>query len=575
MSEFVKQQVDFLNVVFDKSLNECSPQASQPSQIKLPLFPHQRACLHEMVSRVQTPSFIWGNQSVFSKIGILGDKNNSGKTLTALSFLAQDQENPINIATQQLNPSSNPFFFSIESYQGNLNSQNEQIIVVNVIIVPPQIFYQWKKTIENYTTLKVFTVDTKSNLSGIQQIPHNSIFLVNSRLFKNFNLFSKNKNLQYKYFFIDEASYIFLSSNDPLIEAGYIWLITSDWFPLISKNPIGNVSQILESSDSSLHPEFIEFIEKLKTSYQVHGINSAYIKNYMPFYHDARYAMIIRSTNKFIETFLPRRPEFQELITCRPSFNRSSINSFFNLQGNMDKIADFVPYICYDLNIMKFSAEEIIQQDFSGNCDLFMARIQDDCSICLDTPKQKVLTPCCHRVYCASCLLKNCFSRSKCPTCRTSFDISAIKIIKSNDFLIQKELKNKNETLLKYLCDFSGNRTIVYSIHQNLYYNIKDKLDSVGLRSDILECSVSTNQKKLKDFQDKKYNILFISDVLLLQLHGIECGFVDCIILANEILYSDLRNILLNPARKGYGCKHIQSECSTPLKIVNLQNILE
>jgi len=567
MSEYVQQQVGYLNSIFEKSLDENSPQAKQPNLIKTQLFPHQKACLYEMISRVKKPKFVWNNQTVFSKIGILGDQHNSGKTLTALAFLAHDIEAPIIPQTNELHGNSNAYFFSIQSYQENIELNRS--MPINVILAPSHLIYQWKITIETHTNLNVFTIDTKTNLSGIKEIPHNSIFLVNSRLFKYFNTFSIGRNLHYKYFIIDEATFIYLSVNDPHIDAGYIWLITAEWIPLMVKQLININLQQLISTESSVNTEFMEILENYKISYQIYEINNTYIKNYIPFHHDGRYSMIIRSANRFINQSLPKRPEIIKTIHCRPHFNIHSLFSFFSLQGNIDKLSSFLPYIYHDLNIQSYTHNEILEYEFFGNMNLYLSRFNDDCSICLENPRQKILTPCCRRIYCATCIFKNYFQKLKCPTCRSELNICNIKVIDPDFSSLNNSLKYRDDSLLNYLQDNSGNRTIVYSAHQNIYYNIKEKLDQSGINSECLEYSASSNLKKIKNFQDKKYTVLFISDVLLLNLYGLNFGFIDCLIFINNIPYFDLKNILLNSAGKG----HTLQTSSKPLQIVEMRNI--
>jgi hypothetical protein len=565
MSEYV-QQVNYLNSIFERSLNRESPLAPQPHMIKTNLFPHQRACLHEMISRVKKSTIIWNNQIVHSKISILGDQNNSGKSLTALAFLAQDNETPINPNTSELDSNSNSYFFSIQPYQ----VQEEPKIPVNIILVPNHLVYQWKKMIQFHTSLNVFTIDSKSNLSGISDIPLNSIFLVNSRLLKLFKNFSNAKNLTYKYVFIDEATYIYLSANDPIIQAGYIWLITSHWIPLLVKK-LFNINLQLTNQEIELNQELRENLEIYKMSYQIYGIISTYIRNYIPFYHDARFSMIIKCSSDFINHSFVKRPEIHETIMCRPSFNINTLISFFNFQGNIDKLEQFLPYIYQDLNIQSFTHNEILTQEFAGDEHQCLARLNDDCSICLESPNNKILTPCCRRIYCALCIFKNYFQRLKCPTCRSELNICNFKIIEQGLPQVNNALKYRDESLVKYLKDNSENRIIVYSTHQNIYYNIKDKLDKCRLTSESLEYSASSNIKKIKNFQDKEYKILFISDILLLNLYGLNFGFVDCVIMVNKIPFFDLKNILLNSVRKG----HTSTNPPKAVKIVEFHNIIE
>lgn len=568
MSESV-QEIDYLNSVFESSLNESSPRAEQPHTIKTLLFPHQLACLHQMIIRVTNSSFKWNNQTVYSKIGILGDQHNSGKTLTALAFLAYNNQNRLNPNTSELNLHSNSFFFSIKSYQ-----EQHRITApkpINVILVPNHLVYQWKHTIQSQTTLNVFTIDTKSNLSGIHDIPDNSIFLVNSRLFKNFRAFSATQNLCYNFFFIDEATFIYLSSNEPSIEAGYIWLITSDWIPLLVKQLFNFGSQLNNQQTITINPEFKDILEIYKMSYQIYGVNSLYIKNYIPFHHDARFSMVIRCSNEFIQKSVIQRPNICESIVCRPSFNSNSLASFFNLQGNIDKLGELLPYIYQDLNIQIYSPNQILEQEFNGDTTLYSSRINDDCSICLDSPRQKILTPCCRRIYCATCIFKNYLQKYNCPTCRAELNICNIKVIEQNLLSINCSLKYRDDSIVKYLEDNSGSTTIVYSTHQNIYYNIKDQLNARGLTSECLEYSASSNIKKIRNFQDKIYKILFISDIILLNLYGLNFGFVDCLIFVNKIPYLDLKNILYNSANKGNMCKNPQNS----LKIIDIRNILE
>jgi len=169
-----------------------------PNKIKLPLKIHQKRSLYEMISKEETKyRFVNGYN-----INLFCDNVGSGKSLTILALIAKK---PLT----EFQPNR---FYSAISKKKNEKSYNDAYyyglhynidygcgpckqsieLKTNLIIVPHNVFNQWKQYITKQTTLKAIYIFSKKSIddfvnTDIPQICEEySIILIKSTMYKQF-----------------------------------------------------------------------------------------------------------------------------------------------------------------------------------------------------------------------------------------------------------------------------------------------------------------------------------------------------------------------------------------------------
>ena len=119
--EYMYDQLNVLNNVFNRTIKNESLQSPIPNTITTPLLEHQRAMVQYMhfyfMNMLQGVSEL--NETLYCKIGLIGDPPGTGKTLTILSFIASLPFWSHSIVTNELNINSNQYFYSKKYSQHN------------------------------------------------------------------------------------------------------------------------------------------------------------------------------------------------------------------------------------------------------------------------------------------------------------------------------------------------------------------------------------------------------------------------------------------------------------------------
>ena len=77
--------------------------------------------------------------------------------------------------------------------------------------------------------------------------------------------------------------------------------------------------------------------------------------------------------------------------------------------------------------------------------------------------------------------------------------------------------KNKTEVCLDILNNNKNGKFIIYSSFDNIYYQLFEEIDRMGLKAERIESNLFSLLKTVKNFQEGKTNILFVSNVDLIR----------------------------------------------------------
>jgi len=560
------EKLSVLNSVYNNTLIP-GKNIQQASVIKTQLLQHQSTMVSAMhVHRDKmTRGFLVGNQAINGKIGIIGEPAGTGKTLTVLSYLTT-QISTFPRITCELSNNSNKYFFSHEIYQLTDSSS------ANLIIVPHSLFNHWKQEIQQHTTISYVPIETRRIIKGNELanlMVNTSFVLTTNKCYKYVQEYANQYGIQWNNVFIDEASSIYINSSDPVLRFQFLWFITNNWMPLLFKNPAIIKNNLYYLRDRLiLNPELEEWLlDNTDIHYESNLVSSSYLKEYLPLFHPNRGYNVLRNNINYINSNLKIPSIINQQIQCRPNITLNSLISYYlarNIEPNIS--SDKLLHLYQALNVEFKSIEEYMCAQPDSKHNLIKRKFEEgECVICLEQIEYPTITNCCYNVYCGKCLLKNTIINHKCPMCREGLSIDNICCLKQVTDEENILNKNKSDTLIDLLKNNRTGKFIIYSAFENIYYQLFDDIDRLGLKAERIENNLFSQLKTIKNYQDGSTNILFISNIDLIR--GISLATTSHLIFFHELPVYESKQVLIHSAQR--------IGRLTPLKIIHLNSEIQ
>ena len=563
---FLYEKLMVLNSVYNNTLvpGKVQPQASV---IKTQLFPHQSALVNGMhiYRDKMTRGFLLGNQAINSKIGIIGDPAGTGKTLSILAYLASQVATFPRI-TCELIQSSSKYFFSHELYHLSDASST------NLIIVPRSLFGQWRHEIAQHTTIAYVPIETKHIIRGTdlaQNMINSNFVLTTNKCYRHVQEYAEQNGIQWNNVIIDEASSIYINSSDPPLRFQFLWFVTNNWIPLIFKTPSIIKSNLYYLKDRvQLNPELERWLlDNINVHYEGQLVSSSFLKEYLPFFHQNRGCIVIRNTLDLINTGIKLSRITNEILHCRPNITLNSLMSYYLARGIEPNISSTkIPNLFQSLNVNFQELEDyIVNQPITKHNLIKRKAEESECVICLDHTEYSTIVNCCYNLYCGKCLLRNMVVNQKCPTCREILSTNNMCCLKSLTHEERILSRNKTEVCLDILSNNKNGKFIIYSSFDNIYYQLFEEVDKLGLKAERIESNLFSLLKTVKNFQEGQTNVIFVSNVDLIR--GLSLAATSHLIFFHEQPVFELKQVLIHSAQR-IGRKH-------PLKIIQLNSEIQ
>ena len=283
------------NLTYDIELDGNSPRCGQPTKIKKVLKPHQLACLYKAIHMENIGTITYKNNSlnrdhnlriipttikISTNIGIIGDIIGYGKTLTALSIIAQNPLENIHINNTKVHS-----FHSTKAYNyfnavsENLNLPNFENMINSTLIIVPRgpVYVQWEKTLKESTDLKYIAIDDlnyiKKNLPIFKNNNERAIIdyfnqfdvvlIKNTTLDRLLNYYNtpvsniRHFIYNWKRIMIDECHDII--NKIEIFNYLFIWLISGTYFNMCNKISSTSYSQYYNIKDI-LREDYINYV---------------------------------------------------------------------------------------------------------------------------------------------------------------------------------------------------------------------------------------------------------------------------------------------------------------------------
>jgi hypothetical protein len=521
---FYYEKLVILNQVYHNTLIPYHNEEHTIDRIQTRLFPHQQTMvqrMHEYHERMMRGVLI-KNQAIHGKVGIVADPIASGKSLSILSYIASYQRKDKQPITCELTAYSTRYFYSHDIY--HVTDQP----AIHLIIVPHYLFQEWKTEIEKHTTLPHVAIETRRLLRDeelAKQMIESSFVITTNKCYKYVHEYAQQHNIRWDQIFVDEASSIYMNSSDPPLQFQFLWLITNQWIPLLFKNASFHRASLYHLKDQVtltplLHPDLDAWLTQTHTShYDGCLTSSGFFKDYLTFYHPSRHIMVLRNSADWIRSHLPLTDPSVHTIHCRPNISLHSLMSYY-LSRHMEPVihSNKIPHLFQSLGVTFQPAEEYRAQNPPQKQGLIQRNVEDnECVVCLEHAEYPTMVDCCYHLYCGKCLLKSILMNGKCPTCRDLVQPSRMTCFSQLSPEQHLNTKNKGEICLDLIRSFRTGRFIIYSAFDNIYYQLFEEIDRIGLKAERIEGNLFSLLKSIRNFKQGSTQILFISNIEIIR----------------------------------------------------------
>jgi SNF2 family DNA or RNA helicase len=554
-------------------LTESSPSVEPPDgAMKIPLHLHQKIVLKKMedIEYTLTNGMDLKNEKMFSNYAILGDSVGAGKSLMVLAHIARlGTIAKISESNSILSSSSANIFSIVKKEYSDISEAG------CLIMVPHTLFRQWSDYITKQTNLKHFCIARAPQIEDdtfFANLFEADVVLVSNTLVKSFIPKITKGNVRWKRVFLDEADTIHITSTYVMPPARFYWFITASWLNLLYiHHSLYLDRKYIEDNifnEGSLYPHLVNHF-KSRMSKEVYYVRESYhvksysfLKDIITNSHINRSNVIISCSKELIEKSISLPPLHRQIIWCRSSYTHQIIKDAVSADiqqmlnagdttGALESLGvkgqDTKTLIeAVTINIkkelirlektyafkedMEYSTEqakELALKSLKEKIDKTKASIKgieeriqnvasEVCPICYEEPTDHLITPCCSRVFCATCLLLSIARNPECPLCRgaihpsrcTKLLLSPVKNIIQSE---KDELPKKHEALLRLLRENPQGRFLIFSRYDNPFNAIEKSIEELCINVKHLKGSKDTISSTLRAFGKGEIQCLLLN----------------------------------------------------------------
>lgn len=485
-------------------INENENNASQPDKIKILLKPHQLKMLNKCLQLEQTKIINNENNNIIkTSIGIIGDKVGSGKSYIILGLICNEY-NINNNNIQMIH--HNPLFKIYSDIYSNYIYLN-----INILIVPHNIFQQWKLYIDN-VDISVEYIKTQNQLNNIKF--NTELIVVSSTLYNKFTEISNQNKYLFSRVIFDEADSIKIPACKE-IKSYFYWFVTSSIKNLLF--PTGQyyfVNNEMKYIRGICHNGFIK--NTFVNLYQLDIHNNR--KN-------IKYIFLKNSDDLIKKSFTIPDPVIHYIMCNNPTILNILDNIISDKIQRMIYAGDIVSAIkeidiqkTNETNLIKLVANDLLNELDNKKIDLesvikknykdinkkqqdidsinneinnleekinnIKIRLNDNNidPITYEEIQNKIIINCCKQLFDFESISKYISSTNnpKCPMCRTKISKNNLILIdndininQNNDNNIEKKLDKPDQLDIIFTNNTKSNaRIIIFSEFNNTYENI-------------------------------------------------------------------------------------------------------
>lgn len=570
-------------------LNANDPIAKQPQNIIRDLKPHQLTSLYKCIQMEQQPHITYNvNQpeniilfptgviptfrgifDVHANVGVIGDIVGYGKTLIALSIVAENSLDKIYIDKSQIHSYGSSFYSGnmtvVKQKQSNITT--DEFIHTTLVVVPRgPVFVQWTDMIEKDTKLKYLTIDSLHKIKkDLPKTFHElkeyletfDLILIKNTTLKVWCDYLENFKVHlwgFDRIMIDEAHDIIYRI--PRFHFRYLWLITSSYRALIHYN---YSKSIFNHIDLLINTERIHYLlVKNETDYIQKSFNIPEPKEE---YYLCRMNKRLSALTQFVSSSIRDKININDIAGAVQELggNQETENSLIeSVQKNFSKdILNKEKEIAYiqsleletDQKELRLKNAYAELQRLQSRLESLTERLNDistkNCPICMELLEDPIYLNCTHTI-CGKCLFQwanssvhTRYSAVICPECRTPIDsekiVAIIKDTTQQNIPIKKSLPSKEEMFIDIILKKPHGKFLLFSRLDSQFYRLCILLTQHNITHSEIKGNTNHMMNILKDFNDGKIR------VILLNTFHAGCG-IDISSATDVIIYHKMNN---------------------------------
>ena len=579
------RSLNIFNDGFKYSLTKDSGLCDQPSDVKMQLYTHQRAVLSEMKEKEVelNRGLDASGAQLFSSFAILGDSVGVGKSLMVLGHISNIKKNDTIRNFKQLTEHSNTCIYSTEEKDLFNDCSNAGCLIV----VPHTLYKQWEKYINEQTKLSLYGVKNKTYIQpekwAKDGLLTKDIVLVSNTLYGKLITETNRKNISWKRVFFDEADTLAIPSTQEIPKTKFVWLISASWPNLLFPNTTLYFSQnnMQFFQNGNFDPQLVHHINSWRhrdypgyvyIQQHYHMVSLPFFRYFVSTSNKFRGRLVVRCKDSFVEESISLPPLYTHTILCRASVAHRVVANAISpdvrqllhagdFSGALDalgvksedsvslvqavtenrikeldrlqKTYDFKNSIEYSSVQAKEHALNHLKQKMDGlreQIKNLRERIEnykeEICPICFDEPQNAVINNCCHRIFCAACMLTSLTRANTCPLCRAVIHTSELRSLseeqsktktKSTETKASEPLK-KMEQLLKVIRDTLAEnkdaRFLVFSRFDNPLNAIGQDLANENIRPAQVHGNKDVINNTLASFRKGDVRVLLLNSLM-------------------------------------------------------------
>jgi SNF2 family DNA or RNA helicase len=401
------------------------------------------------------------------------------------------------------------------------------------------------------------------------------LIVISNTLAKTFLEKISTHKIRFQRIYIDEADSIKLV-RDHHPHTHFTWLITASWPSILFTNHGSSIYfyydflRNLCSQESNYHPDlkraYLHVLRNANPSSVFHEryiTYSRYILEHFSLGHPLRGHVVVRCSEEFIKNSISLPPLYRTNILCRPSLSQQIVSDAItpevrtllhagdtqtaltmlgvqsdspltviqavteNRMKELDRLKktyEFKASISYSTPkakeealanlVMKISHLEEQIKNIKERIENFQHEM---CPICFDEPADSLLTKCCSRIFCATCILTSLTRKLECPLCRTLTHPSHLrKISLGPSAPAAKEedpVPKKREALLKLLRDNPDGKFLIFSRYDNPFMQIQSEIEALNIQVKQVKGTKDSIQATINAFSNGSVKCLLLNSL--------------------------------------------------------------
>lgn len=524
------------------------PMPHDVQNVKINLKEHQLRSYNKMLNLEKCQIQLNSENSLSTSVGIYSDTVGSGKSLTILALLSNNDS---------LKNECKHYIFTNKICL-NVMINNENVSKMNLIVVPHAITKQWEEYIINYTSLQYHKIHNSKEYNNFVQNynkykDHVQVLLISCSYYNN--LINEMKDVTWKRVIFDEADSINIpgcvepntlftwlvtsSLQNILFSQGFYYLKQTDTYNGrqvlynkrfflngIRKNGyIKDISRGLEqvAANSILNTLIVKNEDNfVHECFKIPDYNKKFIACYSPSYINILFGSVskeiiamLNAGNKdgAIELLGCKVDTQQNIIDIITTNNKTTIRNlerqleYYNSLSSITRSQEDIRI----KNIDKTKSEIAKLQEKIENINTKLNDYKSEmCPICIENLKDpSVCVQCCKNLFCMDCISQSLSVKNSCPMCRAVINKESCYVIQEN---VHKKVIKK-PTKLEALLDIVNNKEkiLVFSSYDQTFAAIEVELQKNNIKYGKISGNTNVINSNINKYKSGEYKVLMLN----------------------------------------------------------------